>query len=443
MKPIYYQSSEFDFDRSRISRAALKVVEVLHAAGHDGYLVGGCVRDLLLGKVPKDFDVTTDAKPEEVKKLFERARIIGRRFRLVHVRFRGETVEVATYRADPNRVNKKKWFNWSKKQKQAGGRITDDNVYGDIEDDAIRRDFTVNALYYDPSTEKVIDFLGGVADIRTHRLKMIGDPLERFAEDPVRMLRVIRFKAKLGLLPEPSLEASIHEQRQLLAEVPPARLFDEVLKMFHHAHGVSSWRELRKTGLAELLFEQTIQVLESGPGEIYEQFILHALENTDRRISQDKPVIPAFLFAVLLWGPFLIRHRDVSHGTRNVTQALHIAADEVFATQCLQVSVPRRVSTPSTEIWALQGALERRRPRSIRSILENRRFRAAYDFLMIRARIGEVDQELVEWWTHIQDADEGGRNKMIGALTPGKSGRRSRKRRSPRKRKPTSGRMSG
>ena len=443
MKPIYYQSSEFGFDRGRISRAALKVVEILHKAGYDGYLVGGCVRDLLLGKVPKDFDVTTDAKPEEVKKLFDRARIIGRRFRLVHVRFRGETVEVATYRADPNRSKKSKWFNWSSKQKPVGGRITDDNVYGDIEDDSIRRDFTVNALYYDPSTERVIDYLGGVSDIENHRLKMIGDPIERFAEDPVRMLRVIRFKAKLGLLPDPSLEASIHDHRQLLAEVPPARLFDEVLKMFHHAHAVSSWKELRKIGVAELLFDQAVEILESEGGDVYEQLILHALENTDRRIAEEKPVIPAFLFAVVLWGPFMKHFKTLSQVQSNTAQALRQAADEVFAVQCLQVSVPRRVSIPSTEIWMLQGALERRRPRSVRSVLENRRFRAAYDFLLLRARIGEIEQELVDWWTRIQDADEGARNKMIGALSPGKSSRRSRKRRSPRKRKPASGRKPG
>lgn len=438
MNPTYYQSSEFGFDRSHISRAALQVVEGLHAAGYDGYLVGGCVRDLLLGKEPKDFDVTTDAKPEEVKKLFDRSRIIGRRFRLVHVRFRGETIEVATYRADPNRSAKKKWFKWGKKQSQGSGRITDDNVYGDIEDDAIRRDFTVNALYYDPSAEQVIDFLGGVEDINHHCLKMIGKPRERFAEDPVRMLRVIRFKAKLGLDPEPALVDAIHENRRLMADVPPARLFDEVLKMFHHAHGVSSWHELQETGLVALLFGQTAEIIERDDGARYEQLILHALENTDRRITQGKPVIPAFLFAVVLWGPFSQRYRQLSEANGKFAQALHQASDEVFAAQCTQVSVPRRVSTPSVEIWELQSGLERRRPRAITAILENRRFRAAYDFLLLRARVGEVNQELVDWWTRIQDIDSDERHKMIGALSPGKSSRRPRKRRSPRKRKPTS-----
>ncbi|MGI9316246.1 MAG: polynucleotide adenylyltransferase PcnB [bacterium] len=442
MTPTHYQASEFGFDRSRISRAALQVVEGLHAAGYDGYLVGGCVRDLLLGKEPKDFDVTTNATPEEVKRIFERARIIGRRFRLVHVRFRGETIEVATYRADPNRSGKKKWFKWSKKQVPNSGRITDDNVYGDIEDDAIRRDFTVNALYYDPTAEQVIDYLGGVADINERCLKMIGKPEERFAEDPVRMLRVIRFKAKLGLEPEALLMASIHKHRQLLEGVPAARLFDEVLKLFHHAHGVNSWHELRETRLAELLFDHSVEVMEHEGGDKYEQLIQYALENTDRRIAQDKPVIPAFLFAVVLWGPFSERYRQLSQGSRNTVQAMHQASDEVFAAQCLQVSVPRRVSTPSIEIWELQGTLERRRPRTIRSILENRRFRAGYDFLLLRARIGEVDQELVDWWTRIQDLDNDGRGKMIGELSPDKSHRRSRKRRSPRKRKSTPGNSS-
>lgn len=439
MKPTHYQSSEFGFDRQRISRAALQVVDGLQSAGFDGYLVGGCVRDLLLGKVPKDFDVTTNARPEQVKKIFDRARIIGRRFRLVHVRYHGEMVEVATYRADPNRGGKKKWLKWAKNKTSNSGRITDDNVYGDIEDDAVRRDFTVNALYYDPTSEQVIDYLGGVADINNHCLKMIGNPADRFAEDPVRMLRVLRFKAKLGLEPEPPLVEAIRKHRMLLEDVPAARLFDEVLKMFHHAHGISSWHELRQTGLAQLLFGQTIEVLEQENDRDYEQFILSALENTDRRISQDKPVIPAFLFAVFLWGPFSVRHRQLCVENKNTMQAFHQASDEVFAAQSLQVSVPRRVSTPAIEIWELQSALERRRPRTIRAILENRRFRAAYDFLLLRARIGEVGQDLVDWWTRIQDVNGEGRDKIISQLAPGKSTRRSRKRRSPRKRKPVSG----
>lgn len=439
MKPTYYQSADFGFNRNHISSLALRVVEGLQDAGYDGYLVGGCVRDLLMGKVPKDFDVTTDAHPEEVKKLFPRARIIGRRFRIVHVRSRQEVIEVATYRANPNAEKKKNWFGFGRKAVGQGGRILDDNVWGSIEDDAVRRDFTANALYYDPNAEQVIDFLGGVEDIEAHRLKMMGKPADRFAEDPVRMLRVIRFRAKLDLQPDARLISVMERQRELLRGVPPARLFDEVLKMFHHAHGVRSWQELEQFGMLPLLFEQTADVLDEEDGDRWRQLILQALENTDRRISQDKPVIPAFLYTVLLWHPFNQRYQALSRDTRNYAQALHQAADEVFAVQSLQVSIPRRVSGPATEIWALQGALERRRPRTIQPTLQNRRFRAAYDFLVLRARIGDADQGLADWWTQIQDCGPEEQNRMIQALAKGGAGddhppgRRKSRRRSRRR----------
>jgi len=442
LKPVTYQSSEFGFSRKNISRAALDVVDGLHRAGYDSYLVGGCVRDLLLGKSPKDYDVTTDATPEQVRELFDRARIIGRRFRIVHVRFRREVIEVATYRADPNRAKKKGWFSWSKKPKNSDGRILDDNVYGDIDDDAVRRDFTVNALYYVPSNEQVLDFLGGVNDVRQGRLKMIGKPAERFAEDPVRMLRVIRFKAKLDLQPEDNLNNAIKKNCALLGQVPAARLFDEVLKLFHHAHGVRSWQELCQSGLAPYLFSQTMEVLQHEDGERWQQLIISALENTDRRISKGKPVIPAFLYAVLLWRPYCLRYETVLGGRANHQEAMQQAGDQVFAAQTLQVAIPRRVSAPAIEVWQMQNGLERRRPRSIMPIISNRRFRAAYDFLILRSKIGEVEPSLVEWWTRIQDVDEAGQRQMIGELNntgPGKP----RRKRSPRKRKSRSGSETG
>jgi poly(A) polymerase len=444
LKPTYYQSSEFGFDRKRISRAALEVVEELQRAGYDGYLVGGCVRDLMLGKRPKDFDVTTDANPEEVRGLFRRARIIGRRFRLVHVRFGREVIEVATYRAHPNlkkSSNKKRgWLPWRAKTASENGRILDDNVYGTIEDDAIRRDFTANALYYDPASEQVLDFLGGVEDINSNRIRMIGEPRERFAEDPVRMLRVLRFKAKLGLEPDKKLAAAIKEHRALIAEVPSARLYEEVLKLFHHAHGVESWHELRDSGLASWLFSQTIEVIEEEGGERWEQFILQALANTDRRISQNKPVIPAFLFAVLLWRPFNSHYQAMARDKRGYNEIVWQAGDKVFALQSSEVAVPRRVSAPAIEVWLMQGNLERRRPRTIISLLENRRFRAAYDFLLLRGKVEDIDPALIEWWTRIQDVDEQARQEMIGNLQSGDGrSKRPRKRRKSRRSRPATG----
>lgn len=444
MKPVYYSTADFGFDRGRISNAALDVVEGLQQAGFDGYLVGGCVRDLLLGMKPKDFDVTTNATPEQVRKLFRRAHIIGRRFRLVHVRFGREVIEVATYRANPKSPERTSWLPWKKKRggkaavkTNEDGRLLDDNVYGTLEDDALRRDFTVNALYYDPVEEQIVDFLGGVRDVKERRLALIGKPAERFAEDPVRMLRVLRFKAKLDLDPERGLMKAVAGHRELLTGVPPARLFDEVLKLFHHAHGVASWREIRQSGFAGILFPQTVAALEEEEGDRWETLILRALENTDRRIGQGKPVIPPFLYAVLLWRPFgvvLDRLSDQNKGPYN--EMIWQAGDKVFAEQCLRVAVPRRVSSPAIEIWHMQGNLERRRPRSIEPILSSKRFRAAYDFLALRAGIGEVPRETVDWWTRVQDASSGERQQMIQQLSGGDDGpgKKKKRRRRPRRR---------
>ncbi len=444
MKPVYYPAADFGFDRSRVSAAALDVAQGLQDAGYDGYLVGGCVRDLLLGMTPKDFDVTTNATPEQVRKVFRRARIIGRRFRLVHVRYGREVIEVATYRAAPQGAKKNGWLPWNGRGKKSGsgprttedGRLLDDNVYGTLEDDALRRDFTINALYYDPVEEQLVDFLGGVRDIDARCIRLIGKPAERFAEDPVRMLRVLRFKAKLDLEPERGLMKAVHKQRELLAGVPSARLFDEVLKLFHHAHGVASWRELRENGFSAILFPRTEACLEGPDGETMESMIVSALENTDRRISQDKPVIPAYLFAVLLWRPFQDR-LGVSGDEIVHNERIWQAGDAVFAEQCRQVAVPRRVSSPAIEIWHMQFNLERRRPKSIEPLLASKRFRAAYDFLALRASIGEVPQETVDWWTRIQDLDADGRRQMVQQMSGGggnEGGGPKRRRRRPRRR---------
>ncbi len=428
LKPAQYSAAELGFDKSCVSQNAIEVVEGLQSAGFDGYLVGGCVRDLLMGRKPKDFDVTTNARPEQVKKIFSRARIIGRRFKIVHVSFgrgRGrEIIEVATYRAPPGHVNKShanqsgaNQSGFSGRLKASSkGRILDDNVYGTIDIDAIRRDFTINALYYDPGKEEVIDFVDGIADVKTKTLRVIGDVNIRFAEDPVRMIRVMRFQAKLGLQVDKSISSAIKKNAVLLTDIPAARLFDEVLKLFHHAAAVKSWLQLRETLLLYYLFPQTVRCINQQDGDKFESFILDALDNTDKRIEQDKPILTAYLFAVMLWQPFKTEvGKLLAKGTRR-SEAFWIASDVVFKRQSSSVALPLRVKVPAREIWEMQSLLENRIPRSIEGLLDNRRFRAAYDFLCLRHEIGEVSEKVANWWAKIQCLNVQQRQAMISAL---------------------------
>lgn len=420
----------------------MEVVKKLQSANFDGYLVGGCVRDLIVGIQPKDFDVTTNATPEQVRDLFPRARIIGRRFKIVHVTFgRGrqrEVIEVATYRAaapDSQQPNSRRRGRSQKQKSDDSGRILVDNVYGSIEGDVYRRDLTVNALYYDPCNEQVLDFIGGVADLKRGVLRVIGDIDTRFAEDPVRMIRAIRFKSKLGLDIGPGIERGIQENAQLLEGVPAARMFEEVLKLFHHGAAASTWKNLRATDLASTLFPQTIHSIEAKSGHRVEELVIQALKNTDDRINHDKPVIAGFFFAVILWRPYCMQlEKQLANGVR-INEAQWNASDLVFKTQSRTVSIPWRVRTPSTEIWDMQSRLESRIPRTISKILENRRFRAAYDFLLLRSGIDEVSAEVADWWTKIQECDSHQKKVIIDRLRqqqagPGKSvGKRRRKRR--------------
>ena len=425
---------QLGFSRAQIHRNAVKVVSSLQQAGYDGYLVGGCVRDLILGQRPKDFDITTNATPEQICRLFSRARIIGRRFKLVHVRFGREVYEVATYRADPGSAKKtgiKKWLPWGGAKTRLG-RIADDNVFGCIEEDAVRRDFTVNALYYDPHTEEVLDFVDGLGDAQRRQLKVIGVPRRRFAEDPVRMLRVLRFQEKLQLQLEPGLIEAIDACAELIDEVPAARLFDEVLKLFHHAHAAASWRWLQQRGLSGRLFPQLSAFVEADHDPLHTQrLVLLGLENTDRRVQQGKPVIASFLFCVLLWSPFQQTLATLRDKKQPVGQAVWQAADIVFARQSTRVAVPRRVSVPAIEIWQMQSLLERRAPRSIQRTLENRRFRAAYDFLLLRAEVGQVPAETAAWWTRLQQLDASERDRLINDLKQPQSATRQRRRNAP------------
>lgn len=426
LKPTQHSAVELGFDQSCVSQNAIKVVRELQSAGFDGYLVGGCVRDLLMGRKPKDFDVTTNVSPEQVKKIFARARIVGRRFKIVHITFgRGrerEIIEVATYRAMPQASKsgtQKKEFRGRAKT-TSSGRILDDNVYGTIDVDAIRRDFTINALYYDPHKETVIDFVNGIEDVRTKTLRVIGDVNIRFSEDPVRMMRVVRFQAKLGLQVGESILAAIEKNAILLRDVPAARLFEEVLKLFHHSAAAKTWLQLRETLLLYYLFPQTVKCINQAGGDKFESLILHAFDNTDKRVEQNKPVIPAYLFAVMLWLPFKIELQKLISKKVRRNEAFWIASDLVFKQQSNSVTLPLRVKGPAHEIWEMQSLLENRIPRSIERLLEHRRFRAAYDFLLLREAIGEVSKDIVDWWSAIQECNVQQRQSMIEEIKQGR-----------------------
>ena len=431
-----YSSDDLGFDRSEVSVNAMEVVERLQQKGYESYLVGGCVRDMILGLHPKDFDVTTSARPEQVKSLFGRSRIIGRRFKIVHVTYgrsrhgEREIIEVATYRAKANSNSATNKKGRKKATVSDSGRLLDDNVYGTLDQDVERRDFTVNALYYDPVNDVVLDYYGGVEHLKRKELHIIGDTATRFSEDPVRMLRAVRFKAKLNLKTGKAMDQEIRNCAPHLGDVPAARLFDEVLKLFHHGAALDTWKVLSSTPLGKLLFPLSVRAISVEGGHRFEELIVHALKNTDSRINNDLPVMAGFLYAVLLWKPFVLEaEKQVEHGMRR-NEAMWAASESVFKQQNKVISIPWRVRSPATEIWDLQPRLEKRVPRSIEKLLENRRFRAAYDFLELRSRIGEVDLDLVQWWTDIQEADGTQQKKMVDALRnqTGSSKPRSRNR---------------
>lgn len=395
----------------------------LQKAGYQAHLVGGGVRDLLLGREPKDFDVATDASPEEVRDTFRNCRLIGRRFRLAHVHFGRDIIEVATFRGSHNGED-------SIAAQSDQGMILRDNVFGTIEEDALRRDFTVNALYYNLKDFSVIDYVGGVEDLQAGLLRLIGDPETRFREDPVRLLRAIRFAAKLGFNIHKDSEAPIFQLGDLLDEVPAARLFEEVLKLFLGGVAVHTFEKLRHYDLFRHLFPSTDKSLEIEEQQFPIQFVLQGLKNTDTRIREDKPVTPAFLFAVLLWEP--VRQRAQQAMERGVIpqQAMFDAADEVISEQVQKIAIPRRFSSQMKEIWSMQSRLEKSRSgKRARRLLENPRFRAAYDFLLLRAAASEADQQLADWWTRYQE-------NQPQAQSTGKSSPPRKRRPRSRRRKP-------
>lgn len=423
--------SEHQIPRRRLDDNAMKVVYRLQDAGFEGYLVGGCIRDLLLGHTPKDFDIATSAHPEEAEELFRRGRLIGRRFKLLHVRFGREVIEVATFRASHNQEETTQ----DQARTAATGMILRDNVYGTIEEDALRRDFTVNALYYDVSDHSVIDFANGYADLKQGQLRMIGDARERYREDPVRMLRAARFAAKLSFEVESGTAAPIRELAALLRNVSPARLFDEVLKLLQSGHGEASYRQLQRFGLFTYLFPLTDVALESDEYPV-ENLLINALGNTDRRLAQGKSVTPAFLFAALLWYPLQLRIKELEHSTDlPPVPLLHEAANQVLADQVRSTAIPRRFSTPVREIWELQLRLPRRQGKKADQLMEHPRFRAAYDLLVLRENSGEQLGGLGQWWTDYQSANPGSRRDMVPDEQDD-APRRKRRRRRPNKRPP-------
>ena len=437
---------EHGISREDVSPNALKVMYRLNGAGFESYLVGGCVRDILMGHEPKDFDVVTNATPEQIKGLFRNCRLIGRRFRLAHIVFGREIIEVATFRghhSEPDNNDEAAGDSKTAKAKvtakqDAHGQLVRDNVFGTIEEDAERRDFTFNAMYYSVADFTVKDFAGGLEAIEKREVRLIGDPEVRYREDPVRMLRAVRFAAKLSMSIHPDTAAPIKKLASLLTNIPPARLFEETLKLFLSGKGEATFLMLRKYGLIAPLFPQIEPFLaDESCREM--QFILKVLRNTDDRINNDQRVTPAFLYAALLWYPLEEKSQILqAESGLNAHDAFSIASGEVITKQTQRIMIPKRFSTVMRDIWILQQRLPKRFGRRAFQLLTHPKFRAGYDFLLVRGQIegGEL-LELAQWWTQFQHADAAKQKGMLNALRKSENGPRPRKRkRRPAKRPP-------
>jgi len=417
-KPVVYAKDKHGIDREAISRCARRTCEELQRAGYATFVVGGAVRDLLLGRRPKDFDIATNATPEEVRSVFRRSRIIGRRFQIVHVLCGADMVEVSTFRAhfarEPDEDNV-----------DEHGRMLSDNVFGTQAEDALRRDFTVNALFYDPVKEEVWDYVHGVKDLKARKLVMIGDPETRYREDPVRMLRAARLSAKLGLEIDPKTQAPIHTLRHLLENVPHARLFEEILKLLLSGNAVECVRVLRELelhhGLLPLL-DHAFEDPETGP------FAMAALRATDERLAGDKPVSPAFLLAALLWGQVERNLRRFEGEGQATIPALHSAMHEALDLQRDTLAIPKRFDATMKELWLMQPRFLQRGGHRPFRLLEHPRFRAAYDFFALRAESANAPQEVARWWERFQDADPDERERMLVTEDAGAKKKRRRRR---------------
>lgn len=441
--PVVVSRSEHPISRSAISPNALKVLYRLKDAGYQAFLVGGAVRDLLLGRQPKDFDIGTNAHPEQVKELFRNCRLIGRRFHLAHVRYGQEILEVATFRAahtlmdDDNSVDED-----SRRVLDNHGRILRDNLYGSIDEDVWRRDFTANALYYNIADFSIWDYTGGVADARSRVLKLIGDPETRYREDPVRMLRAVRFAAKLDFTIDDASAKPIAKLAAMLDGVPAARLFDEVTKLFLAGSAVRSFELLREHALLAHLFPDLATVLAAATDSTAERVVQLGLAGTDERIAADKSVTPAFLFAVLLWPAVRRQAAQFAALSDSPIQAMQDAWDTIAMRAQKRVALPKRFSLTAREVISLQPRFESRSGRRSLRLLDHPRFRAAYDFMLLRAAAGEVEQTVADWWTEIQTQSPEDRIAMVesqpvaaamsdaapGSAAPAKKRRRRRSR---------------
>lgn len=415
-KPAILGPKEHNINPELLSPNAVRVTQTLQEAGFKAFIVGGAVRDLLLNAKPKDFDVATNATPEQVKKLFRRAFIIGKRFQIVHVMFGQEIIEVTTFRGASS----------SDAPKDEHGRVLRDNTFGEQHEDAVRRDFTINAMYYDPATRTVFDYHQGIPDIRSKTLRMIGIPEARYREDPVRLLRVVRFAAKLNFTIDPATREPIQVMAPLINNVPAARVFDEMLKLLMSGHAMACLQQLRKEGLHHGLLPLLDVVLEQPLGE---KFVTLALSGTDQRVREGKPVSPGFLFAALLWHQVVEKWNAYQAAGEYPIPALHLAADDVLNTQTEKLALQRRIASDMRDIWAMQPRFERRVGKSPYKLLEHTRLRAGYDFLLLRCASGEIDAELGEWWTAFMDADGPGREALLAKKPREGEGQAAKKRR--------------
>jgi len=386
---------QHNVSRKDISPNALRVLYRLRDAGFSAYLVGGAVRDLLVGGHPKDFDVATDATPEQVRQQFRNCRLIGRRFRLAHVVFGREIIEVATFRANVDDGS-------GDRETHEGGRLLRDNVYGTIEDDAVRRDFTANALYYAIEDFSVRDYTGGFEDVQNRLMRLIGDPETRYREDPVRMLRAVRLAAKLDFDIEAATAAPIPTLAPLLSESAPARLFEECLKLFLSGHGVESFIRLERHGLLPALLPESAAAMKANRSGALRRMLLEGLRGTDRRVANDEPVSPAFLFALLLWPAYCRALIALQAQGVHAAEAQRRAADRVTVHQLNMIALPRRFSLPMQEIWLLQSRLSLRQPKRVSRMLAHPRFRAAFDFLSLRLTASDEHAEDVAFWREAQ-----------------------------------------
>ena len=414
--------SKHGIRRDAISNGSRRTVETLQENGYKAFVVGGAVRDLLAGIKPKDFDVATDATPEQVRQCFRRSRIIGRRFQIVHVMMGAETIEVTTFRGhhgiqDSHRA-----------QTDEQGRVLRDNVFGSQKEDAARRDFTVNALYYDPNSETVIDYHQGLADLQKKTLRMIGDPATRYREDPVRMLRAVRLAAKLDFSIDSATRRPIGELGTLIENVPPSRLFDEMLKLLTSGHALKCLQQLRAEGLHHGLLPLLDVIIEQPLGK---RFVTLALENTDRRVREGKPISPGFLFATLLWNEVLTKWEALKAGGDRPIPALYQAMDEVLDVQAEKLAITRRVAGDIKDIWSLQPRFEQRSGKRPYGLLEQPRFKAGLDFLLMRCESGEIDAEVGRWWSSFLASDGDSRAAMLLPQKPDEKKKRRRRKRKP------------